>query len=82
VNGGDAGLTCCWSPDLRGGSLATRIDVVFATTDLHPTASVRLNESTRTPGGLSPSDHLGVVATIDAAAAVTPAAPIASVEPR
>lgn len=78
VNGGDAGLTCCWSGDLRGGSLGTRIDVVFATTDLRPTAAARLNESARTPGGLSPSDHLGVVASFDARAAGTTAAAAAS----
>ncbi len=78
VNGGDAGVTCCWSPDLRGGSLSTRIDLVLATPELRPTAASRLNETARTPGGLSPSDHLGVLATLDASAAATTAAPVAA----
>lgn len=77
LNGGDAGLTCCWSPDLRGGSLSSRVDVVLATPELRPTAARRLNESVRTPGGLSPSDHLGVVATFDASPATSTAAPVA-----
>lgn len=78
VNGGDAGLTCCFSPDLRGGSLSTRIDLLFATPELRPTAAARQGEGARTPGGLSPSDHLGVVATFDASPAATTAAPLAA----
>jgi endonuclease/exonuclease/phosphatase family metal-dependent hydrolase len=71
VHDGDAGLTCCWSPDLRGGSLATRIDLLFATPELRATRADRLEDGVRTPGGLSPSDHLGVVVGFDAAAAAT-----------
>lgn len=71
LRGDDPGLTCCWNPDLRGGDLETRVDVVFATTELRPTAVTRVNETARTPGGLSPSDHLGVVATFDAGGATT-----------
>lgn len=76
VNDGDAGLTCCRDPDLRGGTLRTRIDVALATPELRPTAAA-LGESTRTPSGLFPSDHLGVVATFDAHAMATTAAPVA-----
>jgi hypothetical protein len=71
VHGGDTGLTCCWSPDLRGGSLATRIDLVFATPELRPTRADRLEDGVRTPGGLSPSDHLGVIVGFDASSATT-----------
>ncbi len=78
VNDGNAGLTCCWSGDLRGGSLSTRIDLLFSTPELRPTQAVRVNESARTPGGLSPSDHLGVLATFDASPAATTATPVAA----
>jgi endonuclease/exonuclease/phosphatase family metal-dependent hydrolase len=81
LRGGDAGLTCCWSADLRGGSLTTRIDLVFATPELRPAQAARVNESARTPGGLSPSDHLGVVATLDATPATSTVTPVASAAP-
>jgi endonuclease/exonuclease/phosphatase family metal-dependent hydrolase len=74
VHGADPGLTCCWSPDLRGGTLGTRIDLVFATPELRPVAAARLEDGARTPGGLSPSDHLGVLATLDATSATSTAA--------
>lgn len=78
LNGADAGLTCCWNPDLRGGSLQTRIDVVFATPELRPTAVARVGEAARTPDGLFPSDHLGVVATFDVGAASTTTGAVAT----
>jgi endonuclease/exonuclease/phosphatase family metal-dependent hydrolase len=68
---GDAGLTCCWNPDLRGGSLHSRIDLVLATPELRPSRADRLEDGARTPGGLSPSDHLGVVAGFDVSAATS-----------
>ena len=63
LNPSDIGLTCCWNPDLRGGAFDKRIDLVFATDQVHPTAATKVDETERTPGGLSPSDHAGVVVT-------------------
>jgi endonuclease/exonuclease/phosphatase family metal-dependent hydrolase len=79
VHPGDAGLTCCWNPDLRGGSLSTRIDLLFATPEARPTAAARLEEGARTASGLTPSDHLGVVATFDVSGASTASSPAATV---
>jgi endonuclease/exonuclease/phosphatase family metal-dependent hydrolase len=73
LHGGDPGLTCCWDPDLRDGTLETRIDLLFATPELRATTAVRLGEGARTPGGLFPSDHLGAVATFDPRAVATAA---------
>ncbi|HEX9400261.1 MAG TPA: endonuclease/exonuclease/phosphatase family protein [Anaeromyxobacter sp.] len=71
AQGSDPGLTCCWNPDLRGGAYSTRIDLVFATEPLHATRATRVNDSARTPGGLAPSDHAGVVVTIDPSGAAS-----------
>jgi len=81
VSPGDAGFTCCWNPDLRGGSLSSRIDLLFSTPELRPTRAGRLDADAHTPGGLSPSDHLGVLASFDAAGATTVSAPAAFVSP-
>ncbi|WP_436659920.1 endonuclease/exonuclease/phosphatase family protein [Micromonospora sp. URMC 103] len=64
----DPGYTCCQAPDLRNpvSTLSLRIDLVlfrgdFGVTDIHLVG----NEPTdRTPSGLWPSDHAGVVATL------------------
>ncbi len=61
VNGADPGLTCCWNPDLMGGFFQTRIDLVFSTAQVQPTSAVVVNDIERTPGGIAPSDHAGVV---------------------
>jgi endonuclease/exonuclease/phosphatase family metal-dependent hydrolase len=68
---GDVGFTCCWNPDLRGGSLSSRVDLVFSTPELHASGARLVDEGARTPSGLSPSDHLGVVATFDVTGATT-----------
>lgn len=65
--GKPVGFTCCQAEDLlnRDSVLGTRIDVIF--TDRMPLDKVKVNvtgndESDRTPSGLWPSDHAGVVA--------------------
>jgi endonuclease/exonuclease/phosphatase family metal-dependent hydrolase len=67
LNGADPGLTCCWSPDLRSGAYQTRIDLVFTSGEVRPTSARKVNEAERTPGGLAPSDHAGVVVELTAA---------------
>lgn len=65
--GKPVGFTCCQAEDLLNldSVLGTRIDVIF--TDRMPLGKVKVNvtgndESDRTPSGLWPSDHAGVVA--------------------
>lgn len=82
ANPADPGLSCCWNPDLRGGTLATRIDLVFATPELVSSTARLLDVGALTPGGLHPSDHLGVLATLDASAAASTAAAVASASGR
>jgi endonuclease/exonuclease/phosphatase family metal-dependent hydrolase len=64
--GDPAGLTCCQAENLLNldSLLTERIDVIF--TDRMPADKVKVNmtgneESDRTPSGLWPSDHAGVV---------------------
>jgi endonuclease/exonuclease/phosphatase family metal-dependent hydrolase len=64
----DSGPTCCQAPDLRNpvSSLTFRIDLVlfrgdFRVKDIH---RVGEEQRDRTPSGLWPSDHSGVVATL------------------
>ncbi len=64
----DPGFTCCQNPDLLNPTslLNTRIDLVlfrgaFAVTDIKRVGD---SPSDRTPSGLWPSDHAGVVATL------------------
>jgi len=63
----DPGPTCCQADDLMNETsrLTGRIDMVFHRGDLTPTtASVVGNQpEDRTPSGLWPSDHAGVVTT-------------------
>lgn len=69
VHPGDAGPTCCFPDDLRdaGAALSTRIDVVFARGPFAPVAAARVgHEPGDMIGGLWPSDHAGVVATLSA----------------
>jgi endonuclease/exonuclease/phosphatase family metal-dependent hydrolase len=60
----DPGLTCCWSPDLRGGAYDKRIDLVFSTDEVRPTRAALVNRDERTATGLAPSDHAGVVVVL------------------
>ncbi|WP_158230852.1 MULTISPECIES: endonuclease/exonuclease/phosphatase family protein [unclassified Frankia] len=67
-NPGNPGFTCCQAPDLRNpvSALIARIDLVlfrggFDVADVHRVGD---RQSDRTPSGLWPSDHAGVVATL------------------
>lgn len=66
ANPGKPGFTCCRSADLRSGTLTERIDMVFTRGAFHVDRAwlVGTAPSDRTPGGLWPSDHAGVVATV------------------
>ena len=66
VNGGAAGFTCCRSADVRSGTLDQRIDMIFTWGAFGVTRAwvVGSSPSDRTAGGLWPSDHAGVVATL------------------
>jgi hypothetical protein len=68
TNPGDPGFTCCQDADLRNESSALndRIDFVFTRGKMVPSAADNLGESEgdRTEYGLWPSDHAGVVATL------------------
>ncbi len=59
-----AGPTCCFNALVTGGSLSSRIDYVLYRGRFQAVAQRRVGhlEADRTPGGLSPSDHSGVVA--------------------
>jgi endonuclease/exonuclease/phosphatase family metal-dependent hydrolase len=78
ANGADPGLSCCWNADLRGGTLTSRIDLVFATPELVTSTAALLDVGAHTPGGLAPSDHLGVTATFDVVHAPSTAAAAAA----
>jgi endonuclease/exonuclease/phosphatase family metal-dependent hydrolase len=72
LNGTDPGFTCCWNADLKSGAFTTRIDLVFATASPTSASAVKVNEGTeRTPMGLAPSDHAGVVVGFTAATSAT-----------
>lgn len=65
VNAADPGLTCC--TDIQAPALAPheRIDLILGRGKVRAEAATRTGiESARTAGGLLPSDHLGVVATL------------------
>jgi endonuclease/exonuclease/phosphatase family metal-dependent hydrolase len=68
VHGDDPGLTCCQDANLRTpeSKLYERIDLVllrgdWSVLEVHRTG---FEPSVRTPSGLWPSDHAGVVATV------------------
>jgi endonuclease/exonuclease/phosphatase family metal-dependent hydrolase len=67
LHGTDPGLTCCWNRDLTSGAYSTRIDDVFTSAGVRPTSARRVNDVERTPGGLAPSDHAGVLVEITTA---------------
>jgi hypothetical protein len=58
-----AGSTCCFSEDLRGGALTSRIDLTLARNGPRPWLTFRVGSQPweRTWSGLWPSDHAGVV---------------------
>jgi hypothetical protein len=63
----DPGLTCCFTSDLAdpAASLDTRIDVVFFRGPFTPVDAVLVGDDPADRvGGLWPSDHAGVVATL------------------
>jgi hypothetical protein len=64
---GGAGLTCCF-PEYLGedGQLYSRIDLILYHGDVTPVSAQVVGDqpADRTPGGLWPSDHAGVVATL------------------
>lgn len=68
VNPGDPGYSCCQAADLLNpvSLLSERIDFVFYRGDATPLAAELLGEdlADRTPDGLWPSDHAGVVGTV------------------
>ncbi|HET8733689.1 MAG TPA: endonuclease/exonuclease/phosphatase family protein [Anaeromyxobacteraceae bacterium] len=60
----DWGFTWGFSPDLRSGRLSTRLDLVLSTSDVVPREIERTGVHERAPGGLHPSDHAGLRATL------------------
>jgi endonuclease/exonuclease/phosphatase family metal-dependent hydrolase len=69
VHPGDSGATCCQADSLRNlqSQLSRRVDLVmFRSNRFNAEAGERIGEETgdKTPSGLWPSDHAGVVATI------------------
>lgn len=73
AHGDEPGLTCCQEPDLRTAEskLYERIDLVMLRGPWRVVDVVRtgFEPSARTPSGLWPSDHAGVVATVELSAA-------------
>lgn len=64
---GGPGLTCCFPDYLgAGGELYSRIDLILYRGDVSVVSAhvVGNQPADRTPGGLWPSDHAGVVATL------------------
>jgi hypothetical protein len=64
---GGAGLTCCFPEFLnQSGELYSRIDLIVyrGAVDVLSARVVGTQPADRTPGGLWPSDHAGVVATL------------------
>lgn len=66
ANPGGAGMTCCRTANLSSGPLTQRIDMIFTDGAFGAERAwlVGAGASDRTPGGLWPSDHAGVVATL------------------
>lgn len=69
TNPGDPGATCCHDADLRNETVnfhEGRIDLIFFRGDIEARSAALTGDelSDRTPSGLWPSDHAGVVATL------------------
>lgn len=75
---GGAGLTCC-HPDILTGTrdLYSRIDLILYRGDVTVLSAAVLGEAAadRTAGGLWPSDHAGVVATLRSSSRAQPQHP-------
>jgi len=69
LHGNDPGLTCCQDPALRAAEskLYERIDLILfrGPWEVHRCERTGAEPDARTPSGLWPSDHAGVVATLD-----------------
>jgi len=69
AHGADPGFTCCQAQDVLNAtsSLSARIDLAFLRGDIgvDDVHLVGDSESDRTPSGLWPSDHAGLVATLE-----------------
>ena len=68
LNAGDPGLTCCHAPDLRNieAELNRRLDLILLRGAISP-ISVKLiaaEPAARTPSGVWPSDHAGLLAKL------------------
>ncbi|MFA9432650.1 endonuclease/exonuclease/phosphatase family protein [Egicoccus sp. AB-alg2] len=65
---GEPGLTCCHPADLRGDevTLRSRIDLILVRGDVRArdVEVIGVDPALRTPSGLWPSDHAGVVARL------------------
>jgi hypothetical protein len=63
-----SGFTCCQKSNLRNdvSNLSRRIDYVFVRNDMEVQKAQRVGhrQIDRTPSGLWPSDHAGVVARV------------------
>jgi hypothetical protein len=68
ANPGDPGLTCCHDADLRNEvvDLRSRIDLILVRDGVRVREMERvgIDPAMRTPGGLWPSDHAGVVGRV------------------
>jgi endonuclease/exonuclease/phosphatase family metal-dependent hydrolase len=66
ANPGDPGPTCCFEADLLSGALASRIDLVVHDERVTAKRAEVIGEEAgdRTPSGLWPADHAGVVARL------------------
>ncbi len=68
ANPGDPGLTCCHAADLRNEvvDLRSRIDLILVRDGVRVREAERvgIDPAMRTPSGLWPSDHAGVVARL------------------
>jgi hypothetical protein len=68
ANPGDPGLTCCHDADLRNEvvDLRSRIDLILVRDGVRvrDMERVGIDPAMRTPGGLWPSDHAGVVGRV------------------
>lgn len=69
-NASSSGFTCCQAPSLYNATsmLSHRVDLIldrggFGITDIHLISVIRPGD--RTPSGLWPSDHAGVVTTLE-----------------
>jgi endonuclease/exonuclease/phosphatase family metal-dependent hydrolase len=69
VRPNDPGFTCCHDDDLKNPTFAggTRIDLVLFRGPIRASSAevIGIDPAKKTPGGLWPSDHAGVIATLN-----------------